>query len=134
MQNGDKLMGCAVLERFFEMANHDPVIDAGHIALFMALYTIWQSSGSTSPFTITSAVVLPLAKISSRTTYHSKMSDLAERGYIGYQASYYGKTGSKVFIENRRLGNYDNNKDHGREKEVAEKEERPADHRRLGGL
>lgn len=134
MLNGDKSMGCVVLEQFFEKANHDPVIDTGHIALFMALYTIWQSSGFTSPFTITSTVVLPLAKISSRTTYHSKMSDLAERGYIGYQASHYGKTGSKVFIENIRFDNYDNNKDHGREKEGAEHEERPADNRRLREL
>lgn len=90
--------GSKVLECFFTKAMCDPVIDAKHISLFMALYNLWQSSGYQETIIVRSGLLLPIAKISSRATYHSKLSYLVKQGYIGYQPSHYGKTGSKIFF------------------------------------
>lgn len=90
--------GSEVLERFFTKAMFDPVIDAKHISLFMALFNLWQSSGYKETIIIHSGLLLPMAKISSRATYHSKLSYLVKQGYIRYQPSHYGKSGSKIFL------------------------------------
>ncbi len=90
--------GSEVLERFFTKAMCDPVIDAKHISLFMALYNLWQSSGFQEKVTIHSNTILPMAKISSRATYHDKLGYLVKEGYLRYLPSHYGKRGSTIFM------------------------------------
>ncbi|WP_227990555.1 hypothetical protein [Flavisolibacter ginsenosidimutans] len=41
---------------------------------------------------------MPLAKILSSTTYHQRLKDLNDFGYIRYEASYKRNIGSKIFI------------------------------------
>lgn len=87
---------CEVLERFFYRIATDPGIDAGHISLFMALYTVWLKDTSSDFFLISSSDLRWRAKISSTATYFKKINYLKENGYIHYEPNHYSKVGSKV--------------------------------------
>lgn len=92
------MVGKTVLNDFFERIAVDPVIDAKHIALFMALYNTWVAGGFRDRFVIRSQAIMPLAKISSGATYFQKLHYLAEKGYIGYEPSHCGERGSLISL------------------------------------
>ena len=74
--------GEKILESFFEAINTDPIIDAGHIALFMALYRKSTNAGRSDSIAIDRIDITYLSKIGSTTTYFRKIQDLNEKGYI----------------------------------------------------
>lgn len=90
--------GINVLPGFLGKVRHDPVIDTGHIALYMALFRCWATGGYASPVTIKRPCIMREAKISSSVTYFSKLKYLGYRGYIVYEPSHNGKTGSRVYL------------------------------------
>lgn len=73
-----------ILMTFFENIRSDPVIDPGHIALFMALFHLWIDSGEPGLLGIRRKEIMPLSKISSTTTYFKKLQDLQATGSIEY--------------------------------------------------
>lgn len=93
------MMGDTILENFFDTINTDPVIDAVHIALFMALYRKWKQAGSDESIAIDRFDIMYLSKIGSTTTYFRKIQDLNEKGYIVYMPSQ--KKGKKSRVRMR---------------------------------
>lgn len=69
---------------FIEKAKKDPVIDSGHIALYLVLLHLWFESGEPSVLGIKKEEIMTLSKISSTTTYFRKMQELKETGLIEY--------------------------------------------------
>lgn len=92
------MVGETVLRDFFERIAVDPVIDAKHIALFMALYTVWLAEGCHDFIVVRSHAIMPLAKISSGATYFSKLKYLHQGGYLRYVPSHCGLRGSHVYF------------------------------------
>ncbi|QEC56329.1 hypothetical protein FSB75_10640 [Flavisolibacter ginsenosidimutans] len=83
---------------FFAVIANDPRINTTHVSLYMALLQYWKAHGFAVPFQVFSHDVMPLAKILSSTTYHQRLKDLNDFGYIRYEASYKRNIGSKIFI------------------------------------
>jgi len=92
-----------ILDHFFEAIHKDPIIDAGHIALFMALYRKWKDAGQAESIAIERFDIMYLAKIGSTTTYFRKMQDLNEQGYIVYEPS--RKNGKKSCVKMKNVKN-----------------------------
>lgn len=85
-----------VLEKFFSAIRTDSRIGASHIAIYMALYTVWLDNGCISPLPIISGSIMELAKLSSTSTYHGRIRELADYGYIDYRPTY--KKGRKTVV------------------------------------
>jgi hypothetical protein len=86
------------LSRFYRAIIDDCRISATHISLYMALFQCWNLNGFKSPVIFTSQKIMPMAKISSRATYHKCLNDLVAFGYIRYIPSYNPLMPNKAFF------------------------------------
>ncbi|QEC58596.1 hypothetical protein FSB75_21490 [Flavisolibacter ginsenosidimutans] len=84
---------------FFEVIENDPRINTTHVSLYMALLLYWKAHEFAVPLQVFSHEVMPLAKILSSTTYHQRLKDLNDFGYIRYEASYKRNVGSKIYLQ-----------------------------------
>lgn len=87
-----------ILSSFLLAVRDDPRIGPVHISLFSALLKLWQEQTYQSSFRITRKRLMPLCKINGLATYHEKMKDLNDLGYIRYEPSYHPSEGSKVSL------------------------------------
>lgn len=76
------------LSVFYRAILDDCRISATHISLYMALFQCWNLNCFKCPVFFKSKTIMPMAKISSRATYHKCMNDLVAFGYVRYIASY----------------------------------------------
>jgi hypothetical protein len=91
-----------ILSNFLLAIQDDPRIGPVHISLFTALLKLWQEQSYQSIFQITRKRLMPLCKINGLATYHEKIKDLHELGYIRYEPSYDPSGASRVsFLTNR---------------------------------
>ncbi len=81
------------LRCFFEKSSCDPRISSIHIAVYLAILNISLKRGCAS-LTLFSWEVMPEAKISGRMTYAKVVRELADYGYLFYQASFNKHRGS----------------------------------------
>lgn len=88
-----------LLSRFFEASVKDNRMGKAHLALYLALFCRWRSSGFPNPLPVFSKEMMPGAKISSSATYHYLIRDLHDYGYIRYVPSFYKHTPSQIFLE-----------------------------------
>ena len=86
------------LDDFFAAIAEDPRISTAHISLYMALLKLWSEHGFQNPIRVYSAEVMSLCKISGIATYHKRIRELHEFGYIRYVPSYYRCLRSSVFL------------------------------------
>src|SRR5690606_3246237 len=80
--------GQTVLLDFLDRIGDDPVMDTGHIAVYMAIFKRWMVQGYTNPVRIHRKHIMSDAKISSTATYSKKIRELQENGYIEYLPSH----------------------------------------------
>lgn len=88
--------GQTVLLDFLDRIGDDPVMDAGHIAVYMAIFKRWMVQGYTNPVRIHRKHIMSDAKISSTATYSKKMRELASGDYIAYYPTHCVRKGSCV--------------------------------------
>jgi hypothetical protein len=84
---------------FLEKIEDDPVIDSGHIAIYLALYRKWLLGGYSSYMRIKSSRIMKEAKISSSATYSKKIRELAHLKYIGYFPDHCRRKGTMILLE-----------------------------------
>jgi hypothetical protein len=75
----------------------DQRLKATHISLFTALFVQWQRNDFVSPFPVTRKELMSYSRIASIATYHKRIRELDEYGYIRYQPSYDPIRGSLVY-------------------------------------
>jgi hypothetical protein len=81
---------------FFEAIADDPRIGPTHISLYMALLYHAALTGQRNTVFITSARVMPTAKMKSVATYHRTIRQLNEYGYVMYEPSHDKYAGSVI--------------------------------------
>ncbi|RPD39348.1 hypothetical protein EG028_19680 [Chitinophaga barathri] len=86
-----------ILFSFFRASMNDSRLTKAHVAVFTALLYVSFENGNANPVKVYSRDVMPFARISSSATYHRALLELAEYGYLGYEASYYQGCPSKVW-------------------------------------
>ena len=84
------------LLNFIRRVESDARINKGHLSIYMSLLFLWSRQDYSMPFEIFSREVMPIAKISSATTFHCMIRELASYGYIKYSPSFYKNKGSIV--------------------------------------
>jgi hypothetical protein len=87
------------LSVFYRAIMDDCRISATHISLYMALFQCWNLNCFKSPVIFNSRKIMPMAKISSRATYHKCLNDLAAFGYIKYIPSFNPLLPNKVYFD-----------------------------------
>jgi len=84
------------LHNFCEFGANDGRLGPAHISLYMALFDFWREQQFVSPFYISRAELMRLAKINGNATYQKCIKDLDELGYIRYKPSHKPQKGSEV--------------------------------------
>jgi hypothetical protein len=74
------------LSDFFFAIAKDARISTTHIGIYAALLQYWQEHDCNNP------------KISAQRTYHRRVKDLNEYGYIRYEPSFKRNSPSKVYL------------------------------------
>jgi hypothetical protein len=86
------------LSDFFTAIDKDARINIRHIGIYAALLQYWQEHGCANPLQAYSHDIIQIARISSPTTYHKCVKDLAEYGYIRYEPSFKRNSPSKLYL------------------------------------
>jgi hypothetical protein len=89
----------AQLSGFYQAIASDNRIGATHISLYMALFQLWNLNHCKNPVPVRRDEVMPVAKISSKATYHKCIKELEQYGYIHYYPSRNHIRKSSVFID-----------------------------------
>ena len=87
------------LDAFYELVLEDPRIGPAHISLYIALLHLYGLGAGKNPLPIQRRQIMPLAKISSRSTYYKCIRDLHDFGYIKYRPSCDLEEGSAIFMK-----------------------------------
>ncbi len=94
----DKLEETALIADFFSAIKEDYRISITHIGIYVALISYWRAQGFRSPVYAFSRDIMKIAKISAPGTYHKRIKELAEYGYITYEPSFDRTEGSMIFF------------------------------------
>ncbi|CAA9197282.1 hypothetical protein FLA105534_01555 [Flavobacterium bizetiae] len=86
------------LSVFFAATEKDLRIGSIHLGLFAALLRYYSICGFVNPIKAYSYQIMPLAKISARTTYHRHIRELSQYGYIRYEASFKKNKPSCIYL------------------------------------
>nr|WP_277014698.1 hypothetical protein [Flavobacterium lindanitolerans] len=86
------------LKDFFSAIEKDGRISVTHIGIYAVLFRLYIERNCASPMELFSREVMPLAKISSITTFQKCIKELHEYGYLRYEQSFKRNRGSKVFF------------------------------------
>lgn len=73
-------------------------MNASHVSMCAALWTLRISQEGTQFFSISRKKVMQLAAIRSSSTYHKNIRDLQQWGLISYAPSYHPVNGSTVSL------------------------------------
>lgn len=85
-----------MINTFIKNAEKDPRLSPSHISVFIALIFQWERTGQVKKFRVFSYDVMPMAKVSSRSTYFKCVGDLNDAGYLRYQPSKYKHEASSI--------------------------------------
>lgn len=86
------------LSEFFSAIENDGRISVTHIGMYAALLQFWKDQQYANPMQVFSHQIMRLAKISSSATYHKRIKDLNDFGFIRYEPSYKRNAASKIFF------------------------------------
>lgn len=95
VNNGDLV---SIYLAFFTRSTTDSRLGPIHIAVYTAIFEIWIKKGCVTPVTLFSSEVLPVAKLSTRMTYHRILKELGDYGYLLYTPSFNKYRGSKIIL------------------------------------
>ncbi|GAA4906323.1 hypothetical protein [Mucilaginibacter defluvii] len=87
-----------VLNSFFTAIRNNPRISITHIGIYAGLLEYWCMHGQPSTMRVFSYEIMELAKVSTKTTYHKCIKELADYGYIIYRPSFNRNKGSEIFF------------------------------------
>ncbi|WP_207423748.1 hypothetical protein [Desertivirga brevis] len=76
----------------------DSRLQGTHISLYLAILTIWEEKNFKVEFFSCRKNIMTRSKIRSFSTYHVKIRDLVDWGYISYLPSYHPLEGSKIAL------------------------------------
>jgi hypothetical protein len=79
-----------------EMLGDDDNVTSAHFALYMSLFYHWNRKKFKKNMPINRDEVMRIAGIGSYTTYHGRMKDLHNWGYLVYRPSYHPNIGSRI--------------------------------------
>lgn len=74
----------------------DPRIYSAHISIYVSLWKLWVENGYQNPVSFFCQDAKSLSKISSDTTFHKRIRELHDYGYIEYLPSCNHYEGSRV--------------------------------------
>ncbi|KAF2328142.1 hypothetical protein [Flavobacterium ginsenosidimutans] len=86
------------LTDFFSVIEKDYRISTTHIAIYAALLQLRSVRGSGNPIEVFRRELAPIAKISSRYTYHKCLRELDEYGYLHYEPSFKKTRASRIYF------------------------------------
>ena len=86
------------LSDFFDAIDTDPRISTTHIGVFAALVQYRMQNGFINPIQVFAREIMAIAKLSSAITYHKRVRELSEYGYIRYEPSFNRLKGSKIYF------------------------------------
>lgn len=86
------------LSDFFSAIEKDFRIGTTHIAVYAALLQFRSVKGFANPIEVFRRELAPIAKISSRYTYHRCLRELDEYGYLHYEPSFKKTRGSRIYF------------------------------------
>lgn len=86
------------LTDFFSAIEKDQRIGPTHIAVYSALLCLWAVRGFCNPVEVFRVELSPIAKISSKHTYHRCMQELHEYSYLRYEPSFKKTRGSRIYF------------------------------------
>jgi hypothetical protein len=72
------------LNQLFDLFDVDDRISVYHIALYLALFRIWNMNQFLNPIAINRSTIMKTSKISSTKTYSKVIDELGQWGYIDY--------------------------------------------------
>lgn len=87
-----------LLNEFLDRACKDEQLLPSHLSLFMAIFYYSTDENPYARFRVTRKKLMQFSKISSKTTYHKCMQDLAYLGYILYEPSFDTYQASRITI------------------------------------
>ena len=87
-----------LLKKLIEKSKARDELDPFHISLFTTLSIYWLLNGRHNPFNIRRRYVMRDARIRSQATYHSKMSELVDWGFIEYIPSHHPERGTTIYL------------------------------------
>jgi len=85
----------------------DHRIGPTHIALYAAIFHLYEMNGTVNPVPVTRSLIMNAAKIYGVATYHKCLRDLVHGGYVRYEPSFDGRVMSKVWVVGVRDGESD---------------------------
>lgn len=86
------------LTDFFSAIEKDFRISPSHIAIYAALLCLRAGKGFVNPIEIFRVELSPIAKISSKETYHKCLRGVHEYGYMRYEPSFKKTRGSRIYF------------------------------------
>jgi len=93
-----------ILFDFLIAIENDSRVTTAHISLFVMLWRRWAAGDRGLPLIFFKREIMPLCRISSRSTYHKIIGQLHKYGYIRYAPSFNHFEGSRVeFFETRKM-------------------------------
>jgi hypothetical protein len=87
-----------ILQGFFRTIGNDPRIGASHISLYCALYQQAVRQDAVVSVFFIKPDIMKAAKISGLATFHRRIRELHDYGYIHYNPSYYHRKKSSVYF------------------------------------
>ena len=94
----EKREGLKPLTDFFSVIESDFRISSTHIAIYAALLQYRCVRGFVNPIEVFRREMAPIAKISSKYTYHRCLSELHQYGYLHYEPSFKKTRGSRIYF------------------------------------
>src|SRR5450432_3731998 len=85
-----------ILNDFISAIENDTRITTAHISLFVMLWNKWAATENGTSVIFYKYELMPLCRISSRSTFHKIIKQLHAYGYIHYAPSYNHYVGSRV--------------------------------------
>lgn len=85
-----------VLMSFINRSKADPRLSSTHVSVFLTLLFLCYRRKGDGKLQAFAKEVMPLAKISSPSTYLRCVNDLHTFGYLIYEPSYKNKVGSRI--------------------------------------
>ena len=86
------------LTDFFSAIEKDFRISSTHISIYAALLCVRALQGFNNPIEIFRVELSPIAKISSKQTYHKCLQELHDYGYLRYEPSFKKTRGSRIYF------------------------------------
>ena len=81
---------------FVDQAKPDAKLKPSHISIYLSLILIWYLNKCKSPFAITRSQIMQMSKIHGKATYHKRVKELQQLGYISYEPTFHPLIGSYV--------------------------------------